>query len=301
MSAPSERVSRPDGPLGAGDPILLVDRKDRRYFVVLAEAGRTDIRGHVFMHDDLIGRLAGFRMRSSRDETFIVLRPTLAEMVVDMPRFATIIYPKDLGTILVWGDLKPGLRVVEAGIGTGALAIAVLRAIGQTGELFSYEIRHEAENRARKNIRLAFGGADPENHQVHRKDIYEGIEEREVDRILLDVPEPWQVVPHALTALRDGGVFMAYSPTVLQVKETVDALHQSRAFALIETSETMMRDWHVAPNSIRPELRMVGHSGFLTFARKVRRGPEMDAAPAPDDPEADGEVAEADAGPEDGA
>ncbi len=256
--------------LRPGQPIILVDRKNRRYLSVLAAGGHTDLRGHHFQHDDFIGLPPGFRVRSSRDELFAVLRPTLAELVVDMPRFATIIYPKDLGTILVWGDIKPGLRVVEAGVGTGSLAIAVLRLIGERGELVSYEVRDEAINRARKNIRLAFDGLDPANHRVREKDIYEGIEERDLDRLLLDVPEPWQVVPHAAEAMKDDGIFMAYSPTVLQVKETVDALHRSRAFMLIETSETMMRPWHVARNSVRPELRMIGHSGFLTFARKIR-------------------------------
>ncbi len=252
-----------------GEPVILVDRKERRYFVVLAEGGKTNLRGHVLMHDDLIGQAAGLRVRSSREELFVVVRPNLADLVLEMPRSATIIYPKDLGTILVWGDLRPGLSVVEAGIGTGALAIAVLRAIGHEGRLVSYEVRPDVPNLARKNIRLAFDGIDPLNHDVRIQSIYEGIEERDVDRVLLDVPEPWHVVPHAADAMRIGGVFMAYSPTIIQVKETVDALHRSRAFGVIETSETMMRPWHVTRNSIRPELRMVGHTGFLTFARRV--------------------------------
>lgn len=252
-----------------GEPVILIDRKERRYFLVLEHGKKTDIRGHSFMHDDIIGLPGGIRLLSGRDEEFVVVRPNLADMVLEMPRFATIIYPKDLGTIMVWGDLKPGLRVVEAGIGTGALAITVLRSVGESGALFSYELRRDSMNLAMKNVRLAFSGKDPENHTVHQKDIYEGIEEEDIDRILLDVPEPWLVINHAVEALNYGGIFMAYSPTVIQVKETVDELQRSHAFAMIETTETIMRPWHVAKKSIRPELRITGHTGFLTFARKV--------------------------------
>lgn len=275
--------------LRAGEPVILVDRKDRRYFVVLEEGGRTDVRGHVFMHDELIGQAGGLRLRSSRDEPFVLVRPSLADLVLEMPRSATIIYPKDLGTILVWGDLRPGLSVVEAGIGTGALAITALRAIGPEGRLVSYEVRPDVENLAKKNIRLAFEGTDPSNHTVRLRDIYEGIEERDVDRVLLDVPEPWQVVPHAVEAMRAGGIFLAYSPTILQVKETTDALHRSRAFALIETSETMMRPWHVTRGSIRPDLRMVGHTGFLTFARKIHAQPSSKEQPGLENAAGEGE------------
>ncbi len=264
--------------LKAGDPIVLLDSKGRSFWAELKEGGRTDIKGHVFSHDEIIGEEEGFRIRSSRGALWSVIRAPLYEQVPRMPRYATVIYPKDLGTILVWADVYPGARILEAGLGSGALATALLRVIGPEGTLFSYEVKEDAINRARKNIRM-FLGEDPGNHHVKQADVYAGIDETDLDRIVLDVPEPWQVVPHAARALRSGGILCCYSPTVLQVKETVEALERSRAFVHVQTYETLMRPWHVTRRSVRPELQMIGHTGFLTFAHRVRdlpgfRGPE---------------------------
>ncbi len=290
--------------LREGNPIMLVDWKARSYFATLKAGGRTDIRGHQFAHDDILGRPEGFRLDSSRGKPFFILRPTLGEYVPKMPRHATVIYPKDLGTILVYADIFPGAKVLEAGIGSAGLSLALLRAIGPAGHLTSYEIRTEAINRGEKNIAAYLG--EVENHTIKVADVYAGIDETGLDRIVLDVPEPWQVVPHAIHALRDGGGFCAYSPTTLQVQETVAALKKSHAFVRVETWESLQRGWHVAPMSVRPDLNMVGHTGFLTFARKVRGGPEPGTpvtAPRPgegawEDPKHPGKAAPGEGGSE---
>lgn len=276
MADTPEHVLRP------GDPVVFIDDKERDYFAFLKEGGRTDIRGHQFDHDELIGGPEGTTVRSSRGKRFYVMRPTLAQYVVRMPRFATVIYPKDLGTILVWADIFPGATVLEAGLGSAGLAIALLRAVGPAGKVISYDIRQEAVNRGQKNIQGFLG--DAPNHEVKFADVYAGIDETDLDRIVLDVPEPWQVVPHAWRALRDGGVICCYSPTVLQVQQTALALRR-QGFVSVETQETLQRPWHVAERSVRPDLQMVGHTGFLTFARKIRleRDPTVDPVPASDD------------------
>ncbi len=255
--------------LEAGDPIVLIDGKGRSFWAELRAGGQTDIKGHVFAHDRIIGREPGFRLRSSRGALWSVIRAPIYEQVPRMPRYATVIYPKDLGTLLVWGDIFPGARVLEAGLGSGALATVLLRAIGPEGRLYSYEVKDDAMNRARKNIRM-FLGAEPAHHVVKLADVYAGIDECDLDRIVLDVPEPWRVVPHAVRALRPGGILCSYSPTVLQMKEMVESLERSGAFVHVQSYESLMRPWHVERRSVRPELKMVGHTGFLTFAHRVR-------------------------------
>lgn len=251
-----------------GDPVNFIDTKERYYLDTLEVDGETNIRGDRLNHNEVIGQHDGFRLKSAQGNLFDVYRPTLVESVLKMPRAATIIYPKDLGLILVWGDIYPGATVVEAGIGSGAMAIALLRAIGEKGKLISYELREDFKNCAKKNVRTYFGEA--KNHVIKSGDIYLGIEEKNVDRIVLDLPEPWQVVAHAAESLRDGGIFVSYSPTILQVKETADALMRSRAFSPSTTLESILRPWEMTERSVRPELQIVGHTGFLTFARKRR-------------------------------
>ncbi|MDF1563563.1 MAG: SAM-dependent methyltransferase [Deltaproteobacteria bacterium] len=277
------------GPFQAGDAVIFVDQKARRYFTVLKEGGRKDIRGQVFQHDDIIGQPGGISLDSDKGKPFTIVRATLPDYVVQMPRYATVIYPKDLATILLWGDIGPGLKCLEAGLGSAGLALALLRAIGSEGHLTSYDVRTEAINRGKKNVE-AFFGAQPENHTIKVADVYAGIDETELDRIILDVPEPWQVVPHAARALKPGGIFVAYSPTVLQVDRTGEALRRERAFTDLQTTETLMRPWFVSRASVRPELQMIGHTGFLTFARCIVPPPQKMAEEAAE--EAETEVAE---------
>lgn len=267
------------GPLQAGEPVVLVDRHGRRYLTTL-QAGRTqDLRGKI-EHDALIGQEEGVCVRSSRGEDFLVVRPTLAEYVLLMPRVTTPIYPKDLGVILVAADVFPGARVVEAGTGSGGLTMALLRAVGPHGRVFTYEVREEFLRHALRRIELYLG---PQDHLVARlHDVYEGIPDGPVDRVVLDLPEPWRVVPHAAEALSPGGIFLSYVPTVPQAHQTAEALRASGAFALVETTETLLRPWTLRGQSVRPAHRMVAHTGFITVARRVRRRPPWDdSLPAP--------------------
>jgi len=191
--------------LRPGDRVHLVSRKGRRYSIVLQKGGVFQFSGERLLHDDLIGQPEGLSVQTSRGTHFIALRPTLAEYVVKMPRGAQVIYPKDLGLILMWADIYPGAKVLEAGIGSGALTMALLRSVGEKGCVISYEIREDFAKRAQENINQFLGPTT--NLIVRMNNIYEGIEDGPVDRLVLDLPEPWQVVPHAVTALRPGGVF----------------------------------------------------------------------------------------------
>lgn len=252
-----------------GEPVLLVDRKERRYLLTLRAGATADLRGGKLPHDALIGTPEGRYVMSSRGERFLLVRPTLADFVLEMPRGAQIIYPKDLSVILLAGDIYPGAVVLEAGTGSGALTMVLLRAVGAGGRVYSYEVRDEFARRARENIARYLG---PQEHLVMRsQDIYDEIPDRPLDRIVLDVPEPWRVVEHAAGALRPGGILLAYLPTIPQTMELVSALRRGRAFAMIETTETLLRPWHIEGQSVRPEHRMVAHTAFITTARRIER------------------------------
>jgi tRNA (adenine57-N1/adenine58-N1)-methyltransferase catalytic subunit len=278
-------VSRP---LRPGEPVLLIDRRRRRYMIELRPGGTSDLRGGKVSHDALLGREDGGMVVSTRGERFRVLRPTLAEFVLEMPRGAQVIYPKDLGAILVGADVFPGARVLEAGTGSGALTMTLLRAVGAGGHVVSYEVRDEFARIAERNIRRFLGAAD--TLVLRRQDIYAGIlrEDAPLDRIILDVPEPWRVAGHAVEALIPGGIFCFYVPTVPQVVQTTEALRHAGAFDLIETVEVLFRPWNIDGLSVRPAHRMVAHTGFLTTARRVQEtikaGPEDDQV-LPGDPE----------------
>jgi tRNA (adenine57-N1/adenine58-N1)-methyltransferase len=269
----------------AGNTVLLVDeRRGRRHLVTLrpGQAFHSD-RGF-FGHDLLIGAPEGVTVETSLGSRYLALRPTLAEYVLEMPRGAQVIYPKDLATICFFADIGPGQTVVEAGLGSGALALALLRAVGPSGRVVSYELREDFARRAQRNIEARLGQGLP--HVVHMSDIYAGLLETDVDRIVLDLPEPWQVVGPAASALRPGGVLCAYVPTLPQAQRTHEALAAHPAFALAETFETLLRPWHIAGPSVRPAHRMVAHTGFLTLARRVEPRRTVPPAPPPTDPEA---------------
>jgi tRNA (adenine57-N1/adenine58-N1)-methyltransferase catalytic subunit len=236
--------------------------------ILLRPQATTDLRGGKVSHDALLGQEEGGTVVSTRGERFLVLRPTLAEFVLEMPRGAQVVYPKDLGAILIAADVFPGARVLEAGTGSGALTIALLRAVGPGGRVVSYEVRDEFARIAEQNIRRFLGAAD--TLVLRRQDIYAGIlgEDAPLDRIALDLPEPWRVAGHAAEALVPGGIFFSYVPTVPQVVQTTEAL-RSTGFGLIETVEVLMRPWNIDGLSVRPAHRMVAHTGFLTTARRV--------------------------------
>ena len=250
-----------------GERIHLVSPKGRRYTLRLREGRVFQFSGETLAHDDLIGHPDGLSIQTSRGTPFIALRPTLAENVLKMPRGAQVIYPKDLGLILMWADIYPGAKILEAGIGSGALTMALLRSVGEKGSVVSYEIREDFAKRAQENIQEFLGPVS--NLVVRPNDIYEGIEDGPVDRLLLDLPEPWHVVPHAVKALRSGGIFFCLLPTVPQVQQVVAALRSEKTFAFIETFETLLRTWNIDGRSVRPDHRMVAHSAFLTVARRI--------------------------------
>ncbi len=260
----------PKGPFHAEDPVILIDRKDREYLARLDQRRAISIRGGKIAVDDIIGREEGSVVRSSLNEPFLIFRPSLPQLIPNLPRSAQVIYPKDIGPILLWADLFPGARVVEAGVGAGALSMALLRAIGENGQLISYELREDFAELAQKNVARYFGPSP--NWTIKLGDVAEFLVENNIDRVILDLAEPWHVIDRAWNALRPGGFLLCYLPTVLQVKSLIDALRIDKRFACIETSENLMRFWHFKGASARPQHRMVAHTGFLTSARRLADG-----------------------------
>ena len=264
MTAPSasERTI-----LQPGDSVLFIDHKEREYIRILHPGSVIALRGGNIPAEQFIGLSEGSLVQVGQSERFRILRPTYARLIPNLPRQAQVIYPKDVGPILLWGDVFPGARVLEVGSGPGALSIALLRAVGPEGHLLTVDIRADHCKMARNNVKR-FIGPTP-NWTLAQADAYKGLPVREVDRTFIDLPEPWQVLPHARGVLRPGGVLVGYLPTVLQVKALVDALYADPRFDCVEVMENMLRFWHVKDRSIRPEHRMVAHTGFIIVARRV--------------------------------
>ncbi|MBS0169340.1 MAG: tRNA (adenine-N1)-methyltransferase [Nitrospira sp.] len=280
-----------------GERVHLVDKKGRQYALTLKAGDIYHFSGETIAHDELIGKPDGSIVTLSKGKRFLALRPTFGEYVLKMPRGAQVLYPKDLSLIPMWADVYPGARVFEAGTGSGALTMALLRAVGPTGLVVTYEARDDFARTALTNIERYMGPVS--TLMPMRKNAYEGIDlledGRPFDRLVLDLPEPWQVVPHAAKVLRSGGIYLSFVPTIPQVMQTVDALERTSVFGNIETFETLLRTWSIQGRSVRPDHRMVAHSGFLTVARKVEEGwwsrpqrtgeTEAGAEEAPDDHE----------------
>ena len=261
--------------LQAGDRIHLVDKKDRHYALTLKAGDVFQISGEKILHDELIGKPDGTMVQLSTGKPMLAIYPTLAEYSVKMPRGAQVIYPKDLAMITIWADIYPGARVLEAGVGSGSLTMALLRAVGERGKVVSYEVREDFARTASKNIER-YMGAVP-HFSLRQENLFQGIHQDDLneglfDRVVLDLSEPWQVVPHAAKGLRCGGLYLSFVPTIPQVMQTVNALEETREFGLIETFETLLRTWNVKGRSVRPDHRMVAHSGFITVARKIEKG-----------------------------
>lgn len=249
----------------SGERVLLIDSKKRRYLFELKDEGEFHSHAGYVAHRDIIGHPEGSRIESTRGAKYIALRPTLEDFVIEMPRGAQVIYPKDLAPICMLADIGPGIRVFESGVGSGALSMTMLRYGAQ---ITGYEIREDFANRARSNVRDFLGEEALARYDVHIRDSYEGIDERNVDRVVLDLPEPWNVVPFAAQALRTGGIFVAYTPSITQAMSTRSALEESN-WTDTRTIEVLHRSWHIEGQSVRPDHRMVAHTGFLTSARRI--------------------------------
>lgn len=260
---PDERVIRP---LQPGELVLLVDQKQRRYVVQLSVDGEFQTHAGSLAHRDLIGGPEGVTVASTRGQRFTVYRPTLSDFILTMPRGAQVIYPKDIGPMLMLADIGPGDRVFESGVGSGALSMAMLR-IG--AEIVGYELREDFAARATKNVGSFLGEAALARYEIELRDSYEGIDHQDFDRVVLDIPEPWRVIPHVPAALRPGGLFVSYSPSITQVVKVSEELGRV-GFAEISTMEVLNRTWHIEGQSVRPDHRMVAHTGFLTRARLTR-------------------------------
>ncbi len=250
-------------PFAAGDRVLLIDAKRRRYLVTLAEDGEFHSHAGFVSHADLLGQEDGAVVTSTRNARYTAFRPTLSDFVLKMPRGAQVIYPKDLGPLLLLADVYPGARILESGVGSGALSMTLLRA---GAEVTGYELRADFAARAQRNVVAFLGEAAAERYSVEERDCYEGIDERGLDRVVLDLPEPWRVVAPAEAALRPGGILVAYTPTIGQAASLRAALDGS-GFEMAETLEVLHRTWHIEGQSVRPDHRMVAHTGFLTSAR----------------------------------
>ena len=257
-------------PFEAGERILLIDPRNRRYLVSLKSGGQFHSHVGAIEHDDLIGSAEGTLLRTSGNSKMLAFRPTMADFVSKMKRGAQIVYPKDIALILLYADIFPGARVLEAGTGSGSLTIALARATGEAGWVVSYEAREDHQKTARANIESwsEVSGAKATNLEMRIGDIYEGVPEKDFDRLVLDLPEPWRAVGTTTASLAPGGIMCCYLPTVPQVSQTVETMRRG-GFALIETFEGLVRTWNIDGQSVRPDHRMVGHTGFLIVGRKL--------------------------------
>lgn len=246
-----------------GDKVLLVDNKKRRYLVTLKDGGEFHSHSGFVEHAKLIGQPDGTSVRSTKNAAYLAIRPTLADFILKMPRGAQVIYPKDLGPILLLADIFPGARVLESGVGSGALSMTLLRA---GAEINGYELREDFAERAQENVSSFLGAEASSRYHVELRDCYDGIDETGLDRVILDLPEPWQVVKHAEQALVPGGIIVAYTPSITQATQFREALETS-SFDMAETIEVLHRSWHIEGQAVRPDHRMVAHTGFLTHAR----------------------------------
>ncbi|MFM7951421.1 MAG: tRNA (adenine-N1)-methyltransferase [Acidimicrobiaceae bacterium] len=247
-----------------GEKVLLIDAKKRRYLFTLKVGGEFHTHSGFLSHGEVVGSQEGSVLRSTKGAEFIVLRPTLEDFVIQMPRGAQVIYPKDLAPICMMADIYPGAKVFESGLGSGALSMTML----QYGAIIDgYEIREDFANRAQTNVREFLGADSLSRYRVSVKDVYAGIDEVGFDRMVLDLPEPWQVVQHAEKSLRRGAILVAYSPSITQAVKTRETLGEG--WLDHRTLEVLHRTWHIEGTSVRPDHRMVAHTGFLTSARFI--------------------------------
>lgn len=266
-------ADRRRGPFRAGERVQLTDTKGRKYTIMLTEKGFFQSQRGNVKHEDIIGREEGTTIETESGHRLQALRPLINDYVLSMPRGATVVYPKDAGQIVQQADIFPGARVVEAGLGSGALALSLLSAVGPEGHLTSVERRPEFAEIAQANVESWFGGP-LENWSVKLGDldtVLDDMEEGSIDTVVLDMLAPWENIESAAYALRSGGVIIGYVATTTQMSRFVEELRDSQCFTEPESSETLIRTWHLDGLSVRPDHRMVAHTGFLVVARRIGR------------------------------
>jgi tRNA (adenine57-N1/adenine58-N1)-methyltransferase len=272
-----------------GQRALLLDQKRRRYLIELVESGEFHSHAGFVPHSEIIGRTEGVVVASTKGAEYTVLRPTLEDFVLEMPRGAQVIYPKDLAPICILADIAPGVRVLESGIGSGALSMTMLR---YGAEIVGYELREDFANRAVANVRAFLGEDALSRYRVRIGDSYEGIDQADgpFDRVVLDLPEPWRVVPHAERVLRPGGILVAYTPSITQAAQTREAM--KGRWTDTRTIEVLHRGWHIDGQAVRPDHRMVAHTGFLSVGRflGVGRGRQEARSEAPSESDDQGSM-----------
>ena len=259
------------GPFEAGERITLTDPKGRRHSIVLIVGGKFHTAKGAVSHDDLIAQPEGVVVSSTAGARFLAMRPLLNEFTVTMPRGAAVVYPKDAAQILMSADIFPGARVLEAGAGSGALTCSLLRAIGPSGRLISYERREDFATIARRNVENFFG-ASPANWELRVADLLDSHPEEPQDRVILDMLAPWECVAVLADLLVPGGVFCSYVATTTQLAETVETLRVHGGFTEPEATESLVRAWHAEGLAVRPRHDMVGHTGFVITARRLAPG-----------------------------
>jgi tRNA (adenine57-N1/adenine58-N1)-methyltransferase len=271
----TDAVRRQSGPFRAGDRVQLTGPKGRLNTVTLEVGGSFHTHRGILDHDLVIGQPDASVVTSSNGIEYLAMRPLLTDFVMSMPRGAAIVYPKDAAQIVGMADIFPGATVVEAGVGSGALSLWLLRAIGQQGVLRSFERRQEFADVAEGNVASFLGGV-PENWSVTVGDLVETLpsvaDDGTVDRVVLDMLAPWECLEVAANALTPGGVIICYVATVTQLSRVAEAIRATGAFTDPESSETMVRTWHVEGLAVRPDHRMIGHTGFLITARRLAPG-----------------------------
>lgn len=247
-----------------GEKALFIDSKKRRYLVTLNAEGEFHSHSGFVPHTALLGQKPGLQVESTKGSKYVVVRPTLEDFVVEMPRGAQVIYPKDLAPICMMGDIHPGVRVFETGIGSGALSMTMLR---WGAHITGFELREDFLNRAKANVKSFLGEEALDRYDVSLGDSYEDIPEGEFDRVMLDLPEPWRVTATAEKILARGGLLVAYTPQITQAVQVRETL--GKGWVDQRTLEVLHRTWHIEGMAVRPDHRMVAHTAFLTVARFI--------------------------------
>lgn len=259
-----------------GDLAQLVGLRHKHFIVPLKAGAKFESHRGVILHDELIGKQWGTQVFSHIGSPFFLLQPSLGDLLIDLPRTTQILYPKDIGFIFVTMGIGPGQTVMEAGTGSGSMTIALAYAVGPAGRVISYEIKPDVQNLARKNL-TRFGFESRVDFKL--RDIQEGFDETDADTFFLDVPNPYDYLNQVRGALKPGGFLCCLLPTMNQVEKTLIALRQAN-FAFVEVCELLLRFYQAEPNRLRPTDRMVAHTGYLIFARKIEpsedpRGKEL--------------------------